>query len=281
MNCVEKLQKTNEQLQQNREKHYEEIQKLGERYEDKLQRVTEISEKDRTPTVQPELTKFFEKQVEENRELKKAIQQLMNQKGDGGEKDFENDIKQLEKNLEAITTRCTKYEAKYKEAKTYYRLFKQCSLVQCKYCSKYYKPNIFKTHVQSWALTHIIPEQNEFITNIEISITQTLIREDENIKKPFTMYVIESNLGEDTWTVQRKYKEFWILNEKLVRHFPNVELPSSAGQFFNKSLEDFYKKRKTVMIEQRSKNLQNYLNDISKIQDLAESQYFTEFIGYK
>ena len=65
------------------------------------------------------------------------------------------------------------------------------------------------THCQTCSMGDILDkENNEKLDSIDISITQTLIREDENIKKPFTMYVIESQLNGESWSINRKYKEF-------------------------------------------------------------------------
>ncbi|CAI2381191.1 unnamed protein product [Moneuplotes crassus] len=280
----EKTQKFNSQLQETREKNYQEIQDLNDRYEQKLKNLNSIGDqkqKIHKESITPEFTKFFEKQAEENSSLKKCIQDLLNQKNAESISADEAEIQELRQKVEALTERSSKFEKKYKEAKVYYRLFRHCSLIQCKYCNKYYKQAAFMTHSQSCSLSQIIPKQKETLSNIEICITQTLIREDENIKKPFTMYVIETTLGEENWMIQRKYKEFCSLNEKLVRFFPTVELPESASQFFNKCLEDLLKKKRTMVVEQRRKNLEKYLNDLAKIAVIRDSTYFTEFIGYQ
>ena len=78
---------------------------------------------------------------------------------------------------------------------------------------------------------------------MDITITQTLIREDENLRKPFTIYVIQVELDGETWIVQRKYKEFCTLNENLTHYYPNVKFPSSAAQFSSRSLNDIVKKK--------------------------------------
>ena len=70
---LEKVQNLQIQLQENREKHYREIQDLNDKYEDKLQNLSEAeSENSKIPkeNITPEFTKFFEKQAEENTRIR-------------------------------------------------------------------------------------------------------------------------------------------------------------------------------------------------------------------
>jgi hypothetical protein len=101
--------------------------------------------------------------------------------------------------------------------------------------------------------------ENFSYETIDISITQTLIREDEHLKKPFTIYVIQVSADGETWITQRKYKEFCSLNANLMKHFPNVKFPSSASHFANKSISDIARKKKTA-VEDKRKVLQKYAN---------------------
>lgn len=113
---------------------------------------------------------------------------------------------------------------------------------------------------------------------MEIVITQTLIREDENLKKPFTIYVIQISLEGESWTVQRKYKEFCRLHETLIHYYPNVVFPSTAAQFSSKSINDIMKKKKTAVIEDRRKTLQKYLNGLLAIPNINTSDLFKDFL---
>lgn len=231
-----------------------------------------------------EFAKIFEQQVEENNSLRDAIKGLINQNPDANSfilEERDRQIDQANEKIDKLTQRCIKVEKKYKETKTYYNLFRHTQLIQCKYCNKYYKSNDFVAHCETWSVGGTLTHYKVNLSSVEISITQTLIREDENMRKPFTMYVIESTLEGDTWSAQRKYKEFWLLNERLINNFPSVTFPQSANQFCSKSLWDVLKKKKNTLVEQRRKNLQNYLNDLAQIAAIRDCDYFKDFIEYK
>lgn len=127
---------------------------------------------------------------------------------------------------------------------------------------------------------------------LELMITQTLIKEDDRTRKPYTEYVIQVNLNSKKWSVHRKYKKFGQLNEALVANFPNVKFPQSASQFNIKSLSDIMNIKKNLrascnhqinsssgtVIEDRRKALQEYLSDISMIPIIRDSALFKSFI---
>lgn len=96
-----------------------------------------------------------------------------------------------------------------------------------------------------------------------MTITQTLIREDDISKKPYTEYVMLVEVGAKKWTVSWKYKMFCSLHEKLSTHYPSVNFPASANQFQNKSLTDIMRNKKNALIEDWWKLLQLYINDVA------------------
>jgi len=49
--------------------------------------------------------------------------------------------------------------------------------------------------------------------------------------------------------INRKYKMFCTLHEKLSQHYPSVRFPASAAQFNNKSLSEILKNKKNTVIE--------------------------------
>jgi len=212
-----------------------------------------------------EITKIMERHYEENKSLQNAIKELIqthNQEKQNTLKQKECEIEQSNETINKLTERNSKLEKRLKEAKIYYRLFKHSQSHQCKYCNKFYPSSIFMTHTQTCSIGGAIQTERVNFANMEISITQTLIREDENLRKPFTIYVIKVELDGDHWVVQRKYKEFCILNENLINHYPNVKFPSTISQFASKSLKDIVKKKKTAVVEDRRKTLQRYLNGL-------------------
>ena len=50
--------------------------------------------------------------------------------------------------------------------------------------------------------------KNQALSEIKLSITQTLIKEDEQTKKPYTEYVIQIKTEGKKWTINRRYKQF-------------------------------------------------------------------------
>ena len=96
------------------------------------------------------------------------------------EKEAEN-IK-LQHKILNLVTKYGKLENKYKEVRVYYKLFKHCSLIQCRYWNKYYKQSSFVTHCQTCSISAIGTTNKEDLSHIKISIIQTLIKEDETLK---------------------------------------------------------------------------------------------------
>ena len=117
--------------------------------------------------------------------------------------------------------------------------------------------------------------KNQALSEIKLSITQTLIKEDEQTKKPYTEYVIQIKTEGKKWTINRRYKQFWALHNSLQKNYPTVEFPKSANIFWNKSLSDI---RKNAVVDSRRKLLQNYINDVSSIPVIRASSKFNSFL---
>jgi len=108
--------------------------------------------------------------------------------------DFEN-------RLDDLYTKCKKY-------RVYYKIFKHSQCLQCKYCDEYFKNDQFIAHSQT--CTNEKPEQtkSQMLSDLKFSIIQTLIKEDDQSKKPFTEYVIQVKLEGKKWIITRRYKQF-------------------------------------------------------------------------
>lgn len=278
------------QIEELKEKHRKDIQKLNDGYEEKLRNLSindiadisihseELFAKDKN------MARIIELQVEENKSLRKAVEELLSnnhQQKLAFCEEKESELEKANELIEKMTEKYNKVEKKLKETKIYHRLFRHSQSIQWKYCNKFYPSNTFVSHSQTCAIGETGESDKLDLSSVEISITQTLIREDENLRKPFTIYVIELNLDGETWVVQRKYKEFWNLNETLTNYFPNVKFPSAAAQFSNKSLGDIVKKKKTAAVEDRRKILQRYLNGLAQIPSIRDSDFFKDFICIK
>lgn len=141
--------------------------------------------------------------------------------------------------------RSAEYESKLQDAqsavkryKTYYKLFKNAKTLQWKYCDAYYKAEEFVGHSQLCTTNKYDHSKSQKLSDIKATIIQTLIKEDEITRRPFTEYVIQVKQDNKKWTVNRKYKEFWLLHTSLVSSYPNVEFPKSASRFWNKTISE-------------------------------------------
>jgi len=176
--------------------------------------------------------------------------------------DFEN-------RLDDLYTKCKKY-------RVYYKIFKHSQCLQCKYCDEYFKNDQFIAHSQT--CTNEKPEQtkSQMLSDLKFSIIQTLIKEDDQSKKPFTEYVIQVKLEGKKWIITRRYKQFWSLHASLQKNYPNVEFPHSSSIFCNKTLSDI---RKNAIVDGRRKMLQKYIADIVAIPVIRASRKLNQFLG--
>jgi len=71
---------------------------------------------------------------------------------------------------------------------------------------------------------------------------------------------------------------FCDLQEKLFREYPNTKFPQSSIQFIAKTIREINNSRKET-IEERRKNLQQYLTDLSLISAIRQSAVFARFLG--
>lgn len=264
------------------------LEELNSNYESKLRQLSLDDEIDGSRYLfypyldeKENVSKIIELQVEENKSLRKVVEDLINNNNPLHNQSLQEKSLELtlaNDTISKLTEKLTRYEKKLKEAKVYHRLFRHSQTVQCKYCSKFYPSNGFLSHSQICAIGETSTCDKINLSGLAITITQTVIKEDENLRKPFTIYVIEVKLDGDTWIVQRKYKEFCNLHEELTKYFPNITFPTSASQFENKTLGDIMKKKKTAAVEDRRKVLQKYLNGLAQIPIIRDSQFFTDFI---
>ena len=111
---------------------------MNDKYEEKIRRLSIVEEKSLRKvddSSNPDLQKFFERQTEENNNLKSAIKQLLQKDSSQAPilEEKEAEISKMGETLVKLQERNNKLEKKYKEAKVYYRLFKHSGLIQCKY----------------------------------------------------------------------------------------------------------------------------------------------------
>jgi hypothetical protein len=163
---------------------------------------------------------------------------------------------ELEKKLDEVYARCKKH----------------IQSIQCKFCGEYFKNDDFIAHTQT-RCHEIVAEP---IPDIQLTITQTLIKEDENTHKPYTEYVIVAKSEGKKWIINRRYKQFCVLNFSLQKNFPKLTFPESSKIFSSKTLTDI--KRDSV-VDGRRKLLQNYINDVAKFPEVRSTTKFKNFVG--
>ena len=92
-------------------------------------------------------------------------------------------------------------------------------------------------------------------------------------KKPFTEYVIEAKRGNQRWSVLRRYTAFCELNLSLQAALPGVEM--SEVSYVVRPQEA---SKKSLVIEERRKVLERYLNDLATHPLVANHPLFLEFL---
>lgn len=176
--------------------------------------------------------------------------------------DFENRLNEL-------ALKCKKY-------RVYYKLFKHAQSLQCKSCDEHFKNDDFVSHTQICSMNKSEHTKSQQFSDFKFSIIQTLIKEDDQSKKPYTEYVIQVKLDNKKWMISRRYKHFCALHASLQRMYPTAEYPKSSHIFCSKTLSDI---RKNGVVDGRRKILQSYVMDIASIPVIRASKKFTHFVG--
>lgn len=107
--------------------------------------------------------------------------------------------------------RCKVLEEKYERVKEFKKMMKNCQSMQCLSCSKWIQAHAFAPHVEqccgpSAGSLREKPAAEHNREAVHISVGQTVMREGEERKKPFTEYVVQVALGESKWKVSKRYK---------------------------------------------------------------------------
>jgi hypothetical protein len=122
--------------------------------------------------------------------------------------------------------------------------------------------------------------QKHFDPNqLQIIINQTMVKESAD-SKPYTEYLIQISYSTKRWSVARKYKTFCELHQKLNTEFPSIKFPDSSYIILGalNSVNYLSNSKRPTVIEERRKALQQYLRDLAKIDKIAESIYFQQFL---
>lgn len=146
---------------------------------------------------------------------------------------FANQRKLVERDASIIDlqNKCKKY-------RVYYKLYKHWSGMRCKFCENLFDNEQFINHAQNWSASKTDENINSAaLPEIKVHIIQTLIKEDELTRKPYTEYMLQVKHEGATWNVNRKYKDFCGLHSYLITNFPSIEFSKSSSIFYNKIME--------------------------------------------
>lgn len=107
------------------------------------------------------------------------------------------------------------------------------------------------------------------------------MKENPETSKPYIDYVVEVVKGNShRWKITRKYKEFCELHQDLVTSHPGFKFPKSTGQIlgFNVDYTSLLQSRKPTVIEDRRRDLQQYVRDLLKMPKIYNSPLIRTFL---
>ena len=164
---------------------------------------------------------------------------------------------------------------------------KSCITMQCANCSKYVQTHTFCHHVQQCMGGSVIKDKVHHESNkenMQIWVSKTQVKMNDEKKKPYTQYKIKVTVGDNSWNVAKRYKQFsqlqqvqYFITQMLINRYPSIKYPQSSN-----SLVDInnlmVNKQKNMMSEQRRKTLQVYLRDLIKIDEIRNSDILRTFL---
>lgn len=204
--------------------------------------------------------------IEDNKSIQEALMTALNSKNAENpqhiDKAYETN-KHLSFALDKSEENCKKLEQKVQKSKKFQKMVKNSSSLQCRKCLKNQSLMNFLQHVSN--CEGIVKETNTLI----LSIVKTVIKEVDN--KPCTEYVISVSVNGKISTVLRKYKNFCNLHQSMQNMFPHFDLPDLFPALETPS--------RVKLMEERRKNFENYLVQLSQVQFIKESVVFRRFIG--
>jgi len=223
-------------LDEMKDKHESDIKKLNDEYEQKLISLSmnDNKESDKSKSLLPN-SSGIEEQVEANKSLRETVEKLLKTNNSDRSTAIEEKNQELmaaKEQITKLTEKLSRYQKKLREIKKNQNANIFAHASKCHYSQWFLILLILFTDTsKAYGMGEDIYDDRQAMENIDIAITQTLIHEDENIQKPFTIYAMQIEVDGDTWTTERRYKEFCSLHESLQKLFTNVKFPSSSSQF--------------------------------------------------
>jgi hypothetical protein len=233
--------------------------------------------------------KFYKDQIDDNKKLQDTLLGALQQQLKLDEDNTATELLATNKNL---GTSLGKAEARIKALETKigrYKLYKQmvagAKAFQCKETGKMIAKNAFLAHLQHLEKTTKQGDRDSDDSIMKapeqiVKITQTMIKECPDTGRAFTEYLMHIKYAKGLWKISRTYKEFCELNHNLVKTFPSVKLPDSANHIlgFGGNVSSLISSKKRAILEDRRLALEEYINDLFKIPQIANSQALKEFL---
>ena len=184
--------------------------------------------------------------------------------------------KHLSSALDKIEDRCQHQEHKIDKLKRFKRMIKNASFLTCKVCSKVIPTSAFGGHLSVCLREASRLATLEQTNHYSITIGQTMVRDSVN-QKSYTEYQLNITCRNKNWSVNRPYKMFFSLHSSLQQNFPNLKLPESSN--LNLKANSIFSRDRPLVLEDRRRGLEQYINDLANISQIRNSPIFQIFIG--
>ena len=118
---------------------------------------------------------------------------------------------------------------------------------------------------------------------MHISVKHILSKGENSQKKTYSDYNIQISYNNNIlkWNVKRSFKNFCDLHQLLIKDFSKkISFPASSN-FINNSTTDFNtinNSKRSIFIEERRKNLQQYLRDLIAFEIIRKFKIFQNFL---
>jgi len=233
--------------------------------------------------------RFYREQVDDNKKLQEtllgALQQQLRVDDDNTAAELLATNKSLGASLGKAEARVKALEAKVSRYRLYKQMVAGAKAFQCKETGKLIPKNAFLAHLQHLD-RQVKPNDRDSDDSISktpeqaVQITQTMIKECPETGKAFTEYLLQIKYARGFWKISRTYREFCELNQQLIQTFPGVKMPASANQIlgFGVNVSSLVSTKKRTLLEDRRVALEEYINDLLRIPQVAASGLLREFL---
>ena len=184
--------------------------------------------------------------------------------------------KHLSSALDKIEDRCQQQEHKIDKLKRFKRMVKNAQSLTCKVCAKCIPTSAFGGHLSVCLREASRQATLEQTNTYSITIGQTMVRDSVN-QKSYTEYQLNITCRNKNWSVNRPYKMFFSLHSSLQQNFPNLKLPESSN--LNLKANSIFSRDRPLVLEDRRRGLEQYINDLANISQIRNSPIFQIFIG--